>query len=227
MSRFCLRFLLCSLTMTGLAAAPAAYAQCPQSTAFCEGRNASYDVIFLVSETSAAPANAVSYGKTSASYDLVNGALRAVAWVEEAWWHTSRAMAVDHFQLHGVPEAWVTIRLAISAEGVTDPSFRMAWIAGSASLVAGDQTATAQTPTPWFDVPSIEVNAHMVEGVPLEVTYEVSADGWGYYPTLTVNGQLGFIGLPDGGRITSCNGFDSSPLAVETRTWGAVKALYR
>lgn len=227
MTRSCLSFFVCSLTMTAMASAPPAYAQCPQSAVLCEGRSSSNEVIFQVSEASDAATNTASYGKSSASYDLADGTLRAVAWVQEAWWHTSRAVAVDRFELHGVPAAWVTIRLAISADGVTDPSFRMAWIGGSARLVAADQTATAQTPKPWFNVPSIDVNVQMIEGVPLEITYEVSADGWGYYPTLTVNGQLGFVGLPDGGRITSCNGFDSSPLAVQTRTWGAVKALYR
>jgi hypothetical protein len=227
MTRFSLHFLLCGVALTGLSVTPAVFAQCPQSTVSCDGRNASYEVVFLVSETSDAPANAVSWGKSAASYDLVDGTLRAVSWVEEAWWHTSRAIAVDRFELHGVPAASITIRLVLSSNGVTDPAFRTAWVAGSARLAAGGQTAVAQTPYTWFDVPHVEISAYMIEGEPLEVTYEVAAEGWGYYPSLTVNGQLGFIGLPDGGRIMSCNGFDSSPLAVETRTWGAVKALYR
>jgi len=208
-----------------MAYASASFAQCPQSTVSFVGKNASGAVIFEVTKTSDAPSAQVSYGRSSsASYDRIDRTVQAVAdvYVNEAYRHISHAVVVEHFQLHGAVEAWVTIRLTLTASGITDPSYRMAWVAGSASLTARGQIASAET-TNTSIAPFIEISTYVLEGEPLEVTYETMADGWGYEPAMRVSGHLEFIGLSDGAAILPCD----SALPVKVTTWGAVKALYR
>jgi hypothetical protein len=193
----------------------------------CVGRNGNGDIIFEAAHTSDAPSAQVSYGRrSSASYDRVDRTVQASAnvYVDEAYWHSSHAIVVEHFELHGAAAAWVTIRMTLIASGVTDPSARMAWVAGSARVTARDQTATAETTTIYI-VPFIEISTYIVEGEPLEVMYETTADGWGYEPALGMSGRLDFIGLPEGAVVMPC--VSSPPLPVNATSWGAVKALYR
>jgi len=208
-----------------MAYASALFAQCPQSTVSFVGKNVYGAVVFEVIDRSDAPSAQVSYGRSSsASYNRVDRTVQAVAnvYADEAHQHISHAVVVEHFQLRGAMSARVTIRLTLTASVITDPSYRMAWVVGSASLTARDQTASAET-TNTSIAPFIEISTYVLEGEPLEVTYETMADGWGYEPHITVSGHLEFIGLSDGAEILPCN----SSLPVKATSWGAVKALYR
>jgi hypothetical protein len=223
----CLQILWFLSLVAVMAGASPVSAQCPQSTVSCAGNKPNGDV-FDVSETSDAPAAQVSYGrKSSASYDLVDRTVQAVAsvWADESYRVASGAVAVGRFELHGVVAAWVTIRMTLTVSGATDPAGRQAWVAGSARLTARDQTATAETDTPHMIAPFIEISTYLLEGEPLELTYELAAEGFGHEPEIALSGHLEFIGLPDGAVVTPC--VSSPPVPVEATSWGAVKALYR
>jgi hypothetical protein len=210
------------------AAIAAADDECPESIVSITGDGASGP--FEVTETSAAPAAGVSFGDSRASYDLTTGVLHVTSWVGTGTYrHVSRATVTDRFDLQGATAVTVTVRLHLNSTGNTDPSQRMAWIIGDARLTVAGQTVGAQTfhGTWSFLEPYVEVTALVSSGQPLEITCEATAEGWGYYPILNIDCQLEFLGLPSGARITSCNGFNSTPVPASTATWGAVKALYR
>jgi hypothetical protein len=203
----------------------AAGAQCPVTTLSCTGTNPSGEVVFTVYEQLSDPNGSVAHGHSSASYDLVAGRLIAVAEVEEANTHTSRAVASDRFYLHNVAQATFTVRLNLSFTSVADNS-RMAFVAAYARLEAEGLLAEASTVGPGLDR-SIEIEITAYEGVPFVITYEAEASGWGYYPWARTAARLEFPDLPEGVEITSCNGFAQTPVPVEKSTWGSVKALYR
>lgn len=201
-------------------------AQCPSSTVSCVGTSVSGVEEFSQSETSANAANSVSVAASSASYNLVTGFVSAIVNVDDVWRHRSTATAVDRFQLNGVPSAAFKVRLHLSLHWVADPGFRQAWAGGDARLSVGDQTVQAGSFGPSMDA-YIELDLSTNAGEPFTVTYETSAVASGYYPSCTLNGQLEFVGVPTGGVITSCNGFDADPVSTEESTWSRVKALYR
>lgn len=201
-------------------------AQCPESTVLCRGEDSHGVEQFNETQTSTAAVNAVSHAASSASCDLVAGTVNVAAYVDDVWEHYSAATAVDEFEIHNAVAAVFTVRLALSLDMTTDPSMRMAWVAAWARLTAGDQTAETVTNNPGMAA-YIEVTVVAAEGVPFTVTYETSADGMGYYPTCSLGGRLEFVGLPEGAWVTSCNGYNSSSVATEETSWGAVKARYR
>lgn len=217
------------LSLICLAAPAATPAQCPQSSVSCVGTYLG-NVVFDVSETSTSPTAAVTRGDASASYSLPDGVIRAVMWVDidDTFQQTSRATAVDRFEVHGAAVAWVTIRLNLDMIGSTDTARRLAGSDVTARITARDQTASVTTQSTTMPVPFIWISAYLVYGEPLEVTYEVIADGWGYEPMASIVCQLEFLGLPEGATITSCNGFTTSPtVSTEKTTWGGIKAMYR
>lgn len=202
-------------------------AQCPVNTVYVKGEECcgGAEVFFLTAD-SADPANGISYGSSSAAYNLVTGSLAASAHVDEAYDHTSGVGAADVFTMTGASAATVTIRLALGYAAVTDPSGRTAWAGGSARLEAGGQSVETSGTYPVVDE-SIELQIDVVGGVPFAVAYEIVATAWGYYPTIDMTGVLSFIDLPAGAQITSCNGYGSPDVPVETTTWGRIKSLYR
>jgi hypothetical protein len=217
--------LIVTLCMFVLAIPFVASAQCPASTVSCEGTTYG-EVVFYESDTSADPQNNISYGRSTASYDLVKGRLFAEAYVYEANEHWSRAIAVDRFELHNAPAALLKIRLYISMFWLADPSSRMAWAGGLAKLTVG--CCSAQVGSYYQAIePYVELEIAAMEGEPFELTYETYAWGEGYYPIATMSCRLEFIDLPTGAEITSCNGYGSSIVPVEQTTWGQLKALYR
>jgi hypothetical protein len=216
-------FLLSAVGAVVAVSAP--LAQCPESTVSCIAENPAV-VVFSALETSDAPSARVAFQGSWASYDLVAGTISTMAFVDVASHNTSRALATDRFELRGGVAAAVTIRLRLYSDAVTDPSGRVAWIIGSARLTARDQTVTAETTTVGIS-PFIEISTYLIDGEPIEITYEAMAEGWGYGPSCLVSGQIEFIGLPEGAQIISCNGFNATPVPTRSVTWGAVKALYR
>jgi len=204
-----------------------ATADCPTTTVMCKGTDPGGVLVFYVYDESSGPQGEVAFTASSASYNLTEGKLTAVANVYEADTHVSRVVAADRFELHNVAGAFVTIRLNLSFTWVAD-NYRMAFAAAYARLEAQGQSVEAQSvgPSPGL-ARFIELEVIALEGVPFEITYEAEASGWGYYPWSTVGAQLEFIGLPAGAYITSCNGFGTTPVSTEASTWGKVKALYR
>lgn len=41
------------------------------------------------------------------------------------------------------------------------------------------------------------------------------------------HGQIGFVEIPAGVTVVSCQGFDAQPTAARKRSWGALKSIYR
>lgn len=202
-----------------------AHAVCPVTTLTCYGSDVYGDPAFNVSDESTGPSGSVAYGQSSASFDLVEGRLSAIAKIYEAHRQVSRVVASDRFYLHDVPQATFTIRLTVSWEYIAD-NYRQAW-AGAASRVSAEgQSDEAATVGPAVDL-DVEIEITAYEGVPFVVTYEAEANGWGYYPWSTVIARLHFVGLPEGATITSCNGYGETEVSVEESTWGRLKALYR
>ena len=199
-------------------------AECPVTTLACTGTDPGGVVVFSVSGELTDPSGSVSFGTSSASYDLVAGRLEAVAHVQEADTHISRVVASDLFYLHNVAEATFTIRLNLSFSWVAD-NYRMAFAAAYARLGAEGQSDESSSVGPGLDR-FVEVEITAMQGVPFAVTYEAEASGWGYYPWSRVGAWLEFFDLPLGAEITSCNGF-ARTVPVEGATWGKVKALYR
>jgi len=217
--------IILTLLAIGVLASPA-FAQCPESTVSVIARDLYNTVLFEASDASAAPSAQVSYGrKTRASYDRLTRTVDAAAYVylDEAYSHSSRASVVDRFELVGASTAVIAIRLTLDEYVLTDPSFRMAWVWAIALLKVNDQTARAETTISPFLDPYIELTAVVHSNEPIDVTYEVSVDGWGYGPVIELTGQLEFIELPDGAQLVPCD----SVVPVKTTTWGMVKALYR
>jgi len=203
-----------------------ASAQCPESTVSVTARDQYNTVLFESSDASEAPSAQVSYGrKTHASYDRLIRTVEAAAYVylDEAYSHSSRASVVDRFELVGASTAVINIRLTLNEYVLTDPSFRMAWVWAVALLKVNDQTARAETTISPFLDPFIELTAVVNSNEPIDVTYEVSVDGWGYGPVIDLTGQLEFIELPEGAQLVPCN----SAVPVKSSTWGMVKAMYR
>jgi hypothetical protein len=201
-----------------------ALAECPQSTVSVVGKDPHNAVIFEQTITTDTPSASVSFGQgTKASYNRVDRTIEAVAEVHtnEAFRHVSHAVVVDRFELRGAPIAWVTIRLTTGGRVVTDPAFRMAWVDGSTRVAAHDQEASWHSN--YGTAGSIEISVYVLEGEPFEITYELRVEGWGYDPLMAITGRLEFVGLPNGSEMIPC----SDALPVESKTWGAVKALYR
>jgi hypothetical protein len=61
---------------------------------------------------------------------------------------------------------------------------------------------------------------------PFELTYQVSCGATGP-ASGSAGGALSFHGLPPGYGIISCQGFGGVVVPTASRTWGAVKAIYR
>jgi hypothetical protein len=215
-----------ALIVLAVAQSTTTSAQCPSSTVACIGTSVSGVEEFNKTEASADAANSVSVAASSAAYDLAIGAVSAIVNVDDVWRHRSTATAVDRFELQGVPSAAFKVRLHLSLLWVADPGLRQAWAGGDARLAVGDQTVQAGSFGPSMDA-YIELDLSAKAGEPFTVTYEASAVASGYYPSCTLNGQLEFVGVPEGGVITSCNGFRSEAVSVEQSTWSRVKALYR
>jgi hypothetical protein len=214
--------LIACLSITPIAAAE----ECPATSVSCSGTDANGDPVFYVSDEFTGPSGSVSYGQSSASFDLVDGRLSAIAKIHEANAEVSRVVASDRFYLHNVAEATFTIRLDLSWEYVAD-QYRQAWAGAAARLSAEGQSAETETTLlPVLD-DYIEIEITAYEGVPFVVTYEAEANGRGYYPWSLLAATLEFIGLPEGATITSCNGYGETSVSVEESTWGAVKSLYR
>lgn len=214
--------LITCLAITSIASA----VECPVTTVSCSGTDANGYPVFSVSDEFTGPSGSVAYGQSSASFNLTQGRLSAIAKIYEADNQVSRVIASDRFYLHNAAEATFTIRLNLSWEYVAD-QYRQAWAGAAARISAqgqSDETATTATPV-LDDYVEIEITAY--EGVPFVVTYEAEANGRGYYPWSLVGATLEFIGLPDGAEITSCNGFSDTSVPVEETTWSAVKSRYR
>ena len=216
--------LACFFSLSTVAVASYSFADCPQSTVYVLGKNG-VDVQFELTDATDALSSQVSYGRgTHASFDRFNRTIEAFAeiWSDEASYHFSRATVVEHFQLVGVPSTPVTFRLVFGGSSVSDSACRTACVTSSGRLEAGGQTQSASGGM-WMSVPFLEITTTMTAGQPLEVTYEITAEGWGNEPFLGVTGRLDVIGLAIGAEIVPC----SSLLPVDATTWGAVKALYR
>lgn len=217
------RWFSCFAFIAAVSLATAASAECPQSTASCVAKDYAEVVVFEDTKASDAPAAVATYGRlSSASYDRIERTVQAEANVyrDEAYRHVSRATAMDRFELRGVASALVTIRLWLTATGAWDGG-RQTWMRGSAHLASVNQTANAWGIL-YFD-PFIEIQGYVVEGEPIDIIYETTAEAWGDEPFLRVSGRLEFIGLPEGAELAPC----VTTTAVEPRTWGAVKAYYR
>jgi hypothetical protein len=202
-------------------------AECPVSRVFVRGEECcSGKEVFNLTSDSTAPTNGISYGSSSAKYNLREGRLEASAHVYEAHKHTSGVVTADVFTLTGVPAATITIRADLSYAAVTDPSWRMAWISGLARLEVGGLSVETSGTYPIVER-SVELQIDVLEGEPFTLVYTIEAAGWGYYPTLDMGCTLSFPDLPAGAEITSCNGYGETEVPVESTTWGAIKSLYR
>lgn len=226
--RFSCRLVSTACVLAVALGAPAiATAQCPTNTVYCIGESCCEgEELFNSTESSAGPTHSVSVNASSASYDLTDGSLYAMAYVDDVYLHRSGAIAADEFELQGIPAAVLTVRLHLSYYCVTDPSGRIAWAEGYARLTGGGQTVDATSLGPGI-APFVELEVAAAEGEPFTVVYETRAKAWGFYPVASMTCQLEFVDVPAGGRVTSCNGFGSPPVPVEQTTWGAVKSLYR
>jgi hypothetical protein len=202
-------------------------AQCPANTVYCSGNDCCPgDVIFNEHETSAEPALGVSFGNSSASYNLVSGTLTAVADVAEAWEHKSGATAVDVFTVTGVAAAAITVRLELTWVTVVDPGGKTSWTSGYARLEADGQSTETYSYGPNID-PYIEIAIDVTGGQPFTVTYETIAAGWAQFPMASMTARLVILDLPEGAGIASCNGYDPTVVPVEHATWGRIKSLFR
>jgi hypothetical protein len=202
----------------------AARAECPKSTVSILGQNASGPI--EVTDVSDAPSDRIAYGTgSSAAYDRVERTVQAIADVYsvETYYYICHATVVERFQLRNASTLPVTIRLSLTETFGTDSAGRTAWMAANAQLTVGDQIVNAAAGNNQYITPFIEITTTVLENEPLEVTYEVGAEGWGNEPFAKMSGHLEFIGLPEGVELVPCD----SSLPVRPATWGAVKAMYR
>lgn len=165
------------------------------------------------------------------AYDTVAGMLR----IHDEGKYPTRAVVRDRFTLSGVAAGTIVlVLLEVDATGTVATPFGCAGSACSAYLTVGVLSAGsngAGTVGETVHVGSkpvrenIQVPIILVAGTPKEIGLVIEGV---CAPDLDVTGlaTYRFLGLPDGGSVTSCRGFVQGPTPAARASWGRIKAAY-
>jgi len=166
-------------------------------------------------------------GTGNGSYNLPAGTIGASASSASPYGGAGEVIARDDFRIVGIPAGTpltFTATLAGSFSGsfqayfgasLQDESLPPASVGGCAcgQMFYGESFLLSRTLTH----PAGEV---------FRMTYRISAS-CGSQGGASAGGSLRFVGLPQGARVESCQGYiQDFPVAVESSSWGELKARY-
>ena len=211
------------------AAAPAQAGGCPTDGIEKPGFTYSSDAALY------ATPEATDFGRTVYDgWDLVHGTLRIHHW---GGLGTSTVHASDLFDVNGVPtgtEVVVEVRMNVDGWAATDGCGGT----GCAGYVGASITTPVESAYQYGIGHTfggvvgigfwVATNLTLTAGTPVPVSFLIearrtaggshAADGVGTYT---------FLGLPEGAKVVSCQGYLDPSVPALPRSWGSLKAAYR
>ncbi len=164
-------------------------------------------------------------GPAMVAYDLVAGTFSAEVDLTCGGGHASTS-TWDDYTIAGLePGTPVSFRIELDADlQVLRVPLQYKNVGGSAVLAAGSASTSMQSyNASRHEVLSLDVTRDAGTSFPVNVKLYQSA--WIDGGRTRITGTLRFVGLPEGSRVESCQGFTGAVLPARPVSWGRLKSL--